>query len=171
MSETNPSRGELLANYVALPERLATAVGGLNQEELNQTGGPDEWSIRQIVHHLADGQTMWTVCMRVAIGTPGAAMQFPFYPGNDEWSERMAYAERIIEPGLAILRALHDETAGLLTLMPEAWERKVVVGVPGSGNERAYSVARIIEFTGEHFVEHLGEIEAIKEKATPMVAN
>jgi hypothetical protein len=37
------------------------------------------------------------------------------------------------------------------------------MGVPGSGQERAYSVAQIMGFTGEHFVEHLGEIAAIKD--------
>jgi hypothetical protein len=35
--------------------------------------------------------------------------------------------------------------------------------VPGRGDERAYSVARIIGFTGEHFAEHLGELAAIKD--------
>ena len=126
MSEKNPSRQERLESYLALPERLAEAVSGLSEAQLNAAGGPDEWSIRQIVHHLADGQTMWTVCMRVAIGTPGTAMQFPDYPGNDAWSERMAYASRSIEPGLALLEALHNEIGELLTLMPEAWERSPV---------------------------------------------
>lgn len=162
MAEGKPTHQEMLANYLSFPERLASAVSGLSEAQLDLTGGPDEWSIRQIVHHLADGQTMWTVCMRVAIGTPGTAMQFPSYPGNDAWSACLAYAERSIEPGLTLLQALHAEIAELLTLMPEAWEREVVMGVPGSGNEKAYKVARIIEFTSEHFVEHLGEIETIK---------
>ena len=163
MPETTPSYQELLEKYQALPDQLAAAVSGLSDEQLNLTGSADQWSIRQIVHHLADGQTMWTVCMRVAIGTPGTAMRFPDYPGNDAWAERMVYAERSIEPGLALLGALHAELAELLTLMPEAWERDVVMGVPGSGQERAYSVAQIMGFTGEHFVEHLGEIAAIKD--------
>jgi uncharacterized damage-inducible protein DinB len=163
MPATKTSYQELLEKYVALPDRLAAAVGGLSEDQLNLTGGPGQWSIRQIVHHLADGQTMWTLSMRVAIGTPGTAMQFPSYPGNDVWSERMAYADRSIESGLALLGALHAEVAELLTLIPEAWEHEVVMGVPGSGQERAYSVARIMGFTGEHFVEHLGEIAAIKD--------
>jgi uncharacterized damage-inducible protein DinB len=171
MSETNPSYQKLLESYTALPEQLVEAVSELSEDQLNTASGPGEWSIRQIVHHLADGQTMWTICMRVAIGTPGTAMQFPAYPGNDAWSEQMAYAERNIEPGLRLLRAVHDEIAELLTLMPEAWEREVVMGVPGSGSERAYSVAQIVQFTSDHFVEHLGEIATIKEKAVPMVVD
>lgn len=163
MPETKTSYQELLKNYTALPEQLAAAVSGLSEDQLNLTSDPDQWSIRQIVHHLADGQTMWTVCMRVAIGTPGTAMQFPDYPGNDTWAEHMAYTERSIEPSLALLGALHNEIAELLSLMPEAWEREVVMGVPGSGQERAYSVARIVTFTSEHFVEHLGEIAAVKD--------
>lgn len=162
MPETKPSYQELLEKYMTLPEKLAAAVGELSEDQLDLTGGAGQWSIRQIVHHLADGQTMWSVCMRLAIGAPGAAMQLDWYPGNDAWSERMGFAERSIEPGLALLRGFHDEIAELLTLMPEAWEREVVIGVPGSGTERAYSVTRIMTFTGEHFVEHLGEIAAIK---------
>jgi uncharacterized damage-inducible protein DinB len=162
MPETKTAHEELLEKYQALPDQLAAAVSGLSEEQLDLTGGPDQWSIRQIVHHLADGQTMWSVCMRMAIGAPGAAMQLDWYPGNDAWSERMAFAERSIEPGLALLRGFHNEIVELLTVMPEAWEQEVVIGVPGRGDEQAYSVARIMEFTGEHFVEHLGEIAAIK---------
>lgn len=171
MPETSPSHEELLKEYLALPERLVSAVSGLSDGELNLTGGPDQWSIRQIIHHLADGQTMWSVCMRLAIGAPGAAMQLDWYPGNDAWSERMHFDKRDIGPSLMLIRAFHDEVAELLTLMPEAWEREVVIGVPGSGHERAYSVARIIEFTSEHFVEHMDEIAGIRKKVTSAAAN
>lgn len=34
--------------------------------------------------------------------------------------------------------------------------------MPGSGDEQAFSVAQIVDFTTEHFVEHLDEIERIK---------
>jgi len=140
------------------------AVNGLSEDQLDLSGGPDGWSIRQIVHHLADGQTMWSVCMRLAIGAPGASMQFDWYPGNDPWSDRMHFTERGIGPSLALLQAFHQETSELLTLIPEGWDREVIIGVPGRGDERTYSVARIIDFTSEHFGEHLGEIAAIKEK-------
>jgi hypothetical protein len=162
MPETKPSYQELLDKYVALPGQLAAAVSGLSDDQLDLSGGPEQWSIRQIVHHLADGQTMWSVCMRIAIGAPGAAMQLDWYPGNDAWSVRMAFAERSIKPGLALIQGFHAEIAELLTLMPDAWEREVVIGVPGRGDEKAYSVARIITFTSEHFFEHLDEIAAIK---------
>jgi hypothetical protein len=99
----------------------------------------------------------------MAIGGPGSAIQFDWYPGNDAWAEQMRFAERNIEPSLALLRALHQETAESLTLMPEAWERQVVIGVPGSGEEQAFSVAQIVDFTSDHFVEHLDEIKGIKE--------
>ena len=111
--EQKLSPEESLAFYTSLPERLVTAVSKLSDAELDLTGGPDEWSIRQIVHHLADGQTIWTVCMRLAIGVPSAAMQLDWYPGNDAWSERMAFAKRGIEPSLALIRAFHDEIAEL----------------------------------------------------------
>lgn len=100
--------------------------------------------------------------MRLAIGAPGAAMQLDWYPGNDAWSERMAFAERRIDPSLALLRGFHAELAELLTLIPEGWDREVIIGSPGRGDERTYSVARIIDFTSEHFVEHLEEVTAIK---------
>jgi len=167
MSEMNPTHKELLESYVALPERLATAASGLGEDQLNFTGGAGEWSIRQIVHHLADGQTMWSVCMRMAIGAPGSAIQFDWYPGNEAWSERMAFAQRSLESSLTLLGGFHRETAELLTLIPEAWEREVIIGVAGSGDERAFGVAQIIDFTSEHFVEHLDEIASIRENIAP----
>ena len=157
------SREQITAHYTSLPERLAAAVSGLSEDQLNLTDGPDEWSIRQIVHHLADGQAVWSLCIRMAIGAPGSAIQFDWYPGNDAWSQRMAFTERNIEPSLALLRALHQETAESLALIPNAWDHQVIIGVPGSGDEQAFSVAQIVDFTAEHFVEHLGEIKGIRE--------
>ena len=163
MPETTQSRAELLKDYVSLPERLTTAVGALSEIQLDLTGGPDDWSIRQIIHHLAGGQTMWVVCTRMAIAAPGSAIQFDWYPGNDAWSERMHLTERSVEPSLILLQALHQETAESLALIPDAWEHQVIIGVPGSGEEQAFSVAQIVAVTGEHFGEHLDEITAIKE--------
>ncbi|MGD2079332.1 MAG: hypothetical protein PVH18_13190, partial [Chloroflexota bacterium] len=57
----------------------------------------------------------------------------------------------------------HAEIGELLKLMPDAWAREVVIGVPGSGDERSFSVARIITFTSKHFIEHLDEISAIRQ--------
>jgi uncharacterized damage-inducible protein DinB len=161
MAETSQSREKLLQDYAALPDQLLTAVNGLSETQLDLTGSPDGWSIRQIIHHLAGGQTMWVVCMRMAISAPGSAIQFDWFPGNDAWSERMRLTERSIAPSLTLLQALHQETAESLTLIPDAWDRQVVIGVPGSGDERAFSVAQIVNFTAEHFVGHLAEIAAI----------
>ena len=161
--EKDLSRQELMILYASLPERLTAAVNGLSDDQLDLAGGPDEWSIRQIVHHLADGQAVWSICMRMAIGAPGSAIQFDWYPGNDAWADRMRFAERSIEPSLASLRALHQETAESLALIPDAWDRRVIIGEPGSGDEQAFSVAQIVDFTAEHFVEHLDEIREIKK--------
>jgi uncharacterized damage-inducible protein DinB len=59
--EKDLSRDELITLYASLPERLAAAVNGLSDDQLNLTGGPDEWSVRQIIHHLADGQAVWSL--------------------------------------------------------------------------------------------------------------
>ena len=53
MSEKDKNQ-DLIDRLRILPDQVAKAVDGLNDEQLDTPYGEGKWTIRQVVHHLAD---------------------------------------------------------------------------------------------------------------------
>ncbi len=53
-TETLPEPQEWLADIEELPARLRAAVAGLTEAQLDTPYRPGGWTVRQVVHHLAD---------------------------------------------------------------------------------------------------------------------
>src|SRR5262245_6198158 len=68
IAEPNPTavrRGEWIAEIKALPATVARLVTGLSEERLETKYR--NWSVRQIVHHLADSHMNASVRFRLAL--------------------------------------------------------------------------------------------------------
>jgi len=47
-------RAEFIANLKSFPQRLTTVVMELNEDQLDTAYRPDGWTVRQLIHHVAD---------------------------------------------------------------------------------------------------------------------
>jgi hypothetical protein len=80
-------RTHLLDRYATGVAALERALGGLTDEELDRPpADPDEWTARQVAHHLADSESMAYIRLRRLI-----AVDFPSIAGYDEpeWARRL----------------------------------------------------------------------------------
>lgn len=159
MSEDNKT---LLQNYLQLPNHLEDAIAGLSEADLDLCN--DGWTIRQIVHHLAEGEYIWQLNLRVIIGLDGSAFPFTWYfeLSQDEWVKRWAYAKRPLGPSLALLRANAWNLAELLRKVPDAWDHFGRVTWPGEEEESHMTVREIVEMYLRHMDQHIEEIKAIR---------
>ena len=118
---TQPTRAELLAAYTAGPAVVAAAVSAATTSgALDQRPGPGEWTPREIVHHLADSETMSTVRLRRLL-----AEDAPLIPAYDEaeWARRLHY-DRPVAASLDLLAAVRAANAELLARLDAAeWAR------------------------------------------------
>ncbi len=75
--------------------------------ELDSQPPGDAWSVRTIVHHLADSEAMAYIRLRRLV-----AEDDPVIAGYDEpeWARRLHY-DRPIAPSLAVLRAVRARRA------------------------------------------------------------
>jgi len=101
------------------PTRLRQAVSGLSDAHLDTTYR--NWTIRQIVHHLADSHLNSYVRFKLALTEERPTIK-PY--DESRWSQ-LADAQRAnVEPSLRILEGLHARWARLLrSLAPDAYER------------------------------------------------
>jgi DinB superfamily len=148
---------EQINAYEEVPSQLIAALEGLNDGQMQYISAIGEWSIHEIVIHLADSEVIGHMRIRKTIAEPGSTL-----PAYDEeiWAGKLSY--RLQEPALAIelFRALRASTAALLRALPaEPWQRTSLH--PERGEMSLYDVFVLYL---EHGEIHLQQIERIKQK-------
>lgn len=164
MDEQTSHRESVLARFADGPKQLEAAIAGLSEGELDVAERVDTWTIRQLVHHIVDGDDIWKVFIKRAIGSPGGMFDMQWYweMPQDEWVERWAYARREIEPSLALFRANRRHILQLLDHVPGAWEQSLLVLWP-NGVEQQVSVASVVEMQARHVTGHLDDIRKAQQ--------
>jgi len=110
-----------IADIEALPGNLRSAVEGLSDPQLDTPYRPGGWTIRQIVHHVADGHLNAYTRFRLALTEQTPTVK-PFEP--DAWAELADAKWGPIEPSLALLDGLHRRWVALLrSLSDEDFKR------------------------------------------------
>jgi hypothetical protein len=155
---TPNERAALIHRYRAGADAVADAVAGITDAELDRRPpGDGEWTAREVIHHLADSESMAYIRLRRLI-----AEDDPLIQGYDEpeWARRLHY-DRPIETSLAVLPAVRGASLQLLeSLTEEEWLRA------GRHSESgAYSVEGWLEIYAAHPVEHAQQIRAARRGA------
>ncbi|MCC6315449.1 MAG: DinB family protein [Thermomicrobiales bacterium] len=154
---SKPSREDALAQFRDGARLLREAVAGLSDADLGARPAPGEWSIREIVHHLADGELISAVRLRRLL-TEDA----PVITGYDEavYASRMRYQERSVGPALAAFAAARALSSDLLSGLAEAdWARTGI-----RGDDRAYGIEQWVRGNAGHVQEHIIQIGEIRRQ-------
>lgn len=143
-------RASLLERYGSGVADLEAALTGITDAELDRPQPGDAWTARQVVHHLADSESMAYIRLRRLI-----AEDQPIIHGYDEpeWARRLHY-DRPIEASVAVTRAVRAASRQLLgSLTAEEWQRT------GTHSESGrYSVERWLEIYADHCHEHADQV-------------
>ena len=119
---TDDQRRECIAQIAEAPARLAAAVAGLTPAHLDTPYRPGGWTVRQLVHHIADSHMNAYTRFKLAL-----TENEPTIKTYDEaqWAELADAKTPPIEPSLALLENLHRRWVMLLlSLTPADWLRK-----------------------------------------------
>jgi hypothetical protein len=163
MTKQADSPDDILALYADGPAQLEAALKGITEAELNLALTADSWSIRQIVHHLADGDDIWKMCTKMALGNSEGVFNLQWYWDNDqmEWSVNWQYAGRSIESSLALLRANRRHIVELVQPVSDTWKMSVRCYRP-DGKEERISIGEVLSMQTRHIIGHVQDIKAIR---------
>ena len=118
---TAAERTEEIAMIRSLPAGLEAAVRDLNPQQLATAYRRDGWTIRQVVHHLADSHMNAFIRMKLVITEDHPTVK-PY--DQDRWAETDDVGQADIRASLEILRGLHQRWSVLLERLPEeTWRR------------------------------------------------
>lgn len=112
------------------PRRLREAVAGLSDEQLDTPYRPGGWTLRQVVHHVADSHMNSYTRFKLAL-TENEPTIRPYY--EDRWAELSDGKSAPVELSLSLLDALHSRWMILLRDMQHEQFARAFVH-PESGN-------------------------------------
>jgi uncharacterized damage-inducible protein DinB len=98
-----------------LPERLRAAVAGLNDAQLDTPYREDGWTVRQVVHHLADSHANSYVRFKLALTEVCPTIK----PYDEAAWARLPDSRMPVEISLVFLAGVHGRLVALLESMPE----------------------------------------------------
>ena len=155
-------RQALIDQYCEGPGVVSAALAGATDEELDARPAPNEWSAREVVHHLADSEATSYIRVRKLL-----AEDDPVIYGYDEaeFARRLHY-DRPIAASLAVLKSVRASTTELLhSLDEDDWARS------GTHTESGpYSVETWLAIYAAHAHEHAAQISRARAAATPKAA-
>ena len=151
---TPEERDELIERYGEGPELLYTALENVPDEALTFRPAPGEWSVHEIIVHLADSEANAALRCRMLIAEPGR--QVMAYDQN-VWAERLDYHAREFDPALELVDLVRQSTYELLTDLPEeVWGHSV----EHSEFDRPFTFEDWLRIYSAHIPDHIAQIEA-----------
>lgn len=147
---------QLIENYESIPSSITAAMEGLTETQILYKAREGEWSIHEIVIHLADSEAIGYTRIRKTL-----AEHEPVLTVYDEaaWAEKLNYHQQDRNLALQLFSTLRLASAALLrTISSDAWER---VGLhPENGKMTVYNLFNLYL---EHGEVHLRQIERVKK--------
>jgi uncharacterized damage-inducible protein DinB len=162
-SPTAASRAEAIGAIARMPALLRAAVAGLDDAQLDTPYRPEGWTVRQLVHHVADSHVNAYVRMKLAVTEETPAIKT--YE-EKQWAELEEARTMPPEISLALLEALHARWAAFLrTLTGEQFSRTVRYP-DGDRLVTLDTLVALYAWHGAHHVAHVTELRRREGWAT-----
>jgi hypothetical protein len=155
-SHTAAERAAAIQNVSRLPQELGSAVAGWSDAHLDTQYRPEGWTVRQLVHHVADSHMNAYVRVRLAL--------------TEEWPAIVSYEEALwaklddastapVAVSLELLQALHTRWVQLWrSLDREQWKRGYLH--PQNGRTTLEQVLTTYDWHGRHHTAHVTGLSA-----------
>jgi uncharacterized damage-inducible protein DinB len=150
----DPGPSELdtfLAAIETTPANLRDAVKGLTPAQLDTPYREGGWTVRQVIHHVADSHMHSYARFRFALTEPGPTIK-PY--DEAAWAELPDAKTAPVEVSLALLDALHHRWIVLLRSLDRATLDKVFVH-PEQGPVSLLKALQIYAWHGRHHTAHI----------------
>jgi hypothetical protein len=138
----------------ALPENLRAAIDGLGHAQLDTPYRDGGWTVRQVVHHVADSHLNAYIRTRLAL-----TEDWPTIKPYDEklWAELADALTASPEHSLRLLDALHYRWVLLLrNLSEDQWQRGYTH--PENGRQSIAQVVAMYDWHCRHHTAHIVEL-------------
>ena len=155
-SFTPEERRAAIEGIRQLPQNLRSAVAALSDEQLETPYRPGGWTVRQLVHHVADSHMNAYNRVRLALTEDWPAI---FAYQESRWAELEDARAADVSTSLDLLHALHVRWVRLFSSLDEAdWKRGYTH--PENGRQSVEQAVVIYDWHGRHHTAHVTQLSA-----------
>jgi len=135
----------------AMPAQLRATVESLSEEQLDTPYRPGGWTLRQVVHHLADSHLNAYVRTKLAVTEDHPTIR-PY--DQDAWGD-LPDAKGPVAPSLDLIEAVHTRWVALFrALDPDDFLRPF--DHPEAGSSDIATLVSTYAWDGRHHMGHIG---------------
>jgi hypothetical protein len=144
-------RAQAIETIAQTPAQLRLAVHGLSEAQLSTPYRDGGWTVRQVVHHVADSHVNAYVRLKLALTENTPTIK----PYEESLWAKLPDSDGVpIEVSLALLDALHTRWVALLRAMPDAdFARRY--DHPETGPHDVNYLLAMYAWHGEHHTAHI----------------
>ena len=163
--EPPENQDEVLELFRQGPDILENALSGLSDIDLDYAPANGGWTIRQIIHHISDGDDIWKTYIKITLGNEKAEFSLNWYLAfpQVEWAKKWSYEKRSIGESIALLKTNRVHILQLLKYAPDGWTKSTQFR-DSNGEIEVLSVGAVIQMQAEHVVHHVKRILAIRQE-------
>lgn len=157
-AETHERRTTCIDLMVAFPDKLRAEVHGMDDDQLDTPYRPGGWTVRQLVHHIADshGQTLHRFKLALTEERPTIK---PYKEAL--WAEHVDARTMPIDPSLQIIAGSHARWVVLMRAMSAAdYDRAFF----HPEQQRELPLSEVLELYVWHSKHHLAHITGLKAR-------
>ena len=138
-----------------LPSTLQAAISGLTQSQLDTPYRDGGWTVRQLIHHIADSHANAYIRCKLALTEDWPTIK-PY--DQDAWAN-LADSQLPIDASVAMIGAIHERWVKLLESIPDADFQRGYVH-PENGRQTLDAVIAIYAWHSRHHTAHITNLRA-----------
>jgi DinB superfamily len=155
-SFTPEERTAAIEGIRQLPQNLRSALAAFSEGQLETPYRPDGWTVRQLVHHVADSHMNAYTRVRLALTEDWPTI---FAYKEDRWAELPDARTAAVSPSLDLLQALHVRWVRLFSSLDEQdWKRGY--SHPENGRQSVEQAVILYDWHGRHHTAHITQLSA-----------
>ena len=156
-SHAADARRKSIDDIAALPARMREAVAGLSDAQVDTPYRPGGWTVRQVVHHVADSHMNAFIRLKLALTEATPTIK----PYDENAFSMLADMQLPVQISLHILGGLHARWVALYGAMSdEQFGRSFVHPEHGS----AITLEEHAQHYAWHSRHHVGHITALRDR-------
>lgn len=140
-----------------LPVQLQTEAGHLNELQLNTPYRPEGWTLRQVIHHIADSHLNSFIRFKLALTEENPTIK-PYF--EERWANLQDYSMPV-QVSFQLLVHLHARWVHLLNSLTQQDLNKTYYHPE---NKREFTLQYAIGLYAWHGKHHLAHIQFLKKR-------
>jgi uncharacterized damage-inducible protein DinB len=134
-----------------MPTQLRAAVKGLSNEQLNEPYREGGWTLRQVVHHLADSHLNAYTRFKLAVTEEEPTIKTY---NEKSWAGLEDSLKADVEVSLVLIKALHQRWVMFLKSLDEKQFSRTYIH-PETGKGSVDRILALYAWHGRHHVAHI----------------